>query len=79
MLAIKYIVRVYCIIFTITSILSKLPMVPEFGYFCHFSSKLKHFESGSLCFQFCCYFHPKVKSSQIFQLTSNLFVFFSPF
>ncbi|MFS8006012.1 hypothetical protein Hanom_Chr13g01244231 [Helianthus anomalus] len=45
-------------------------------HFCHFSPKLKPFESGSLWFQFCCHFHPKSKSGQIFQLTSIFFFFF---
>ncbi|MFS7916428.1 hypothetical protein Hanom_Chr02g00177011 [Helianthus anomalus] len=45
--------------------------------FCHFSSKLKPFESGSMWFQFYCYFHPKSKSGQIFQLTSSFFCLFS--
>ncbi|MFS7898954.1 hypothetical protein Hanom_Chr12g01171341 [Helianthus anomalus] len=42
---------------------SKLPFWSlRFGYFCHFSPKLKPFASGSLWFQFYCHFDPKVKS-----------------
>ncbi|MFS7974989.1 hypothetical protein Hanom_Chr10g00875241 [Helianthus anomalus] len=52
---------------------------PRFGHFCHFSLKLKHFESGSLWFQFGCHFHPKSESVQIFQVTSSFFVFFISF
>ncbi|MFS8027272.1 hypothetical protein Hanom_Chr16g01496731 [Helianthus anomalus] len=48
----------------------------SFDHFCHFNLKLKPFEAGSLWFQFCCHFHPKSKSGQIFQLTSSFFVFF---
>ncbi|KAJ0950066.1 hypothetical protein HanRHA438_Chr01g0045311 [Helianthus annuus] len=54
-------------------LLSKLPKWSlRFVHFCHFSPKLKPFESGSLWFQFCCHFHPKSKSGQIFQLTLGL-------
>ncbi|MFS7969617.1 hypothetical protein Hanom_Chr09g00811301 [Helianthus anomalus] len=42
-------------------------------HFCHFNPKLKHFESKSLWFQFCCHFHPKAKPNQNFQLTSSFF------
>ncbi|MFS7992032.1 hypothetical protein Hanom_Chr12g01077521 [Helianthus anomalus] len=45
----------------------------RFGYFCHFSSKLKSFESVSLWFQFYCHFYLKSKSGQIFELTFNFF------
>ncbi|MFS7987980.1 hypothetical protein Hanom_Chr11g01029171 [Helianthus anomalus] len=42
---------------------SKLPFWSlRFGYFCHFSLKLKPFASGSLWFQFYCHFGPKMKS-----------------
>ncbi|KAJ0879756.1 hypothetical protein HanRHA438_Chr10g0455181 [Helianthus annuus] len=51
-------------------------MVLRFDHFCHFSPKLKPFDSRSLWFQFCCHFHPKSKSCQIFQLTSSFFLFF---
>ncbi|MFS7931545.1 hypothetical protein Hanom_Chr04g00357231 [Helianthus anomalus] len=37
----------------------------RFGNFCHFSAKLKLFVSGSLWFQFCCHFGPKIKSGHI--------------
>ncbi|MFS7895512.1 hypothetical protein Hanom_Chr16g01500151 [Helianthus anomalus] len=33
-----------------------------FGYFYHFSPKLKSFASGSLWFQFYCHFGPKMKA-----------------
>ncbi|MFS7913280.1 hypothetical protein Hanom_Chr02g00140011 [Helianthus anomalus] len=36
-----------------------------FGYFCHFSLKLKLFASGSLWFQFYCHFGLKMKSGHI--------------
>ncbi|MFS7945935.1 hypothetical protein Hanom_Chr06g00530051 [Helianthus anomalus] len=52
----------------------------RYGHFCHFSSKLKTFESGFMWFQFCCHFHPKSKFNKIFQLIfSFFFVFFLPF
>ncbi|MFS7953242.1 hypothetical protein Hanom_Chr07g00616271 [Helianthus anomalus] len=49
----------------------------RFGHFCHVSPKLKQLESESMWFRFSCHFHPKAKSSQISQLTSNFF--FLPF
>ncbi|MFS7967853.1 hypothetical protein Hanom_Chr09g00790611 [Helianthus anomalus] len=51
----------------------------RFDHFCHFSPKLKPFESGSIWFQFCCHFHPKAKPSLIFLLTSIFLDFFLPF
>ncbi|MFS7999477.1 hypothetical protein Hanom_Chr12g01166631 [Helianthus anomalus] len=58
--------------------MSKLPKWSlRFGHFCHFSSKLKPFESGSLWFQFCCHFHLKSQYGQIFQLTFSFFFFLS--
>ncbi|MFS7957040.1 hypothetical protein Hanom_Chr07g00661741 [Helianthus anomalus] len=48
----------------------------KFDHFWHFSPKLKSFESRSMWFQFCCHFHPKAKTDQIFQLISIFFVFF---
>ncbi|MFS7981781.1 hypothetical protein Hanom_Chr10g00954991 [Helianthus anomalus] len=56
--------------------LSKLlKMSLGFGHFCHFSPKLKYFESGSMWFRFCSHFHPKAKSGQIFQLIFSFFFF----
>ncbi|MFS7921609.1 hypothetical protein Hanom_Chr03g00239001 [Helianthus anomalus] len=49
----------------------------RFGHFYRFSSKLKPFESGSLWFQFCCHFHSRAKSGQIYQLISDFFLSFS--
>ncbi|MFS7901862.1 hypothetical protein Hanom_Chr01g00004571 [Helianthus anomalus] len=65
-----------CSLSYFTSKLSKWYL--RFHRFCHFSLKVKLFEYGSLWFQFCCHFHPKAKSDQIFQLRSSFFVFFSP-
>ncbi|MFS8009556.1 hypothetical protein Hanom_Chr14g01286321 [Helianthus anomalus] len=48
----------------------------SFGYFCHFSPKLKPFESGSLWFQFYCHFGQKMKSSHIYLIKSCYFVIF---
>ncbi|KAJ0778950.1 putative transcription factor interactor and regulator LIM family [Helianthus annuus] len=39
----------------------------RFGYFCHFSPKLKSFESVSMWFQFCCHFHPKANLVRFFR------------
>ncbi|MFS7938429.1 hypothetical protein Hanom_Chr05g00439591 [Helianthus anomalus] len=45
---------------------SKLPVSSlRFGYFCHFSLKLKSFKFGFLQFHFYCYFGPKIKSPVI--------------
>ncbi|MFS7972365.1 hypothetical protein Hanom_Chr09g00843881 [Helianthus anomalus] len=48
----------------------------RFGHFCHFSSKLKLFASGSLWFQFYCHFGPKMKSGHICLIKSCNFVIF---
>ncbi|MFS7991373.1 hypothetical protein Hanom_Chr12g01070001 [Helianthus anomalus] len=54
---------------------SKLPFWSLwFGYFCHFSLKLKLFASGSLWFQFYCHFGPKMKTSHICLIKSCNFV-----
>ncbi|MFS7979586.1 putative alpha-L-fucosidase [Helianthus anomalus] len=46
--------------------MSKLPFWSlRFGYFCHFSPKLKPFASGSLWFQHYCHFGPKVNPCRI--------------
>ncbi|MFS8022833.1 hypothetical protein Hanom_Chr16g01444131 [Helianthus anomalus] len=47
-----------------------------FGHFCHFSSKLKFFKSGSMWFYFYCHFGPKMKSSDIWLIKSCYFVIF---
>ncbi|MFS7964173.1 hypothetical protein Hanom_Chr08g00747101 [Helianthus anomalus] len=47
-----------------------------FGYFYHFSAKLKPFKSGSLWFQFYCHFGPKVKFVHICLIKSWYFVIF---
>ncbi|MFS8003475.1 hypothetical protein Hanom_Chr13g01214431 [Helianthus anomalus] len=47
-----------------------------FGYFCHFSSELKPFASGSLWFQFYCHFGQKMKSGHICLIKScNIVIF----
>ncbi|MFS7917977.1 hypothetical protein Hanom_Chr03g00195611 [Helianthus anomalus] len=51
-------------------------MVLTFGYFCHFSQKLKPFASGSLWFQFYCHFSPKLKSGHTCLIKSCNFVIF---
>ncbi|MFS7922644.1 hypothetical protein Hanom_Chr03g00251461 [Helianthus anomalus] len=48
----------------------------RFDYFCHFSSKLKLFASGSLWFQFYCHFGPKMKSDHTCLIKSYNFVIF---
>ncbi|MFS8028638.1 hypothetical protein Hanom_Chr16g01512831 [Helianthus anomalus] len=45
-----------------------------FGYFCHFSLKLKPFVSGSPWFQFYCHFGPKMKSGHTCLIKSCNFV-----
>ncbi|MFS8017028.1 hypothetical protein Hanom_Chr15g01375451 [Helianthus anomalus] len=56
---------------------SKLPFWSLwFGYFCHFSPKLKPFASGSLWYQFYCHFGPKIKLVHICLIKSCNFVLF---
>ncbi|MFS8020451.1 hypothetical protein Hanom_Chr16g01415721 [Helianthus anomalus] len=57
--------------------MSKMPKWSlSLGHFCHFSSKMKPFESGSMKFHFLYHFHPKSKLGQNFLLTSTFFVVF---
>ncbi|MFS7982666.1 hypothetical protein Hanom_Chr10g00965481 [Helianthus anomalus] len=57
--------------------MSKLPFWSLWvGHFCQFSSKLKLFASGSMCFQFYCHFGPKMKSVHICLIKSCYFVLF---
>ncbi|MFS8015829.1 hypothetical protein Hanom_Chr15g01361291 [Helianthus anomalus] len=54
---------------------SKVPFWSlRFGYFCHFSPKLKPFASESLWFQFYCHFGPKKKSGHTCLIKSYNFV-----
>ncbi|MFS7999957.1 hypothetical protein Hanom_Chr12g01172741 [Helianthus anomalus] len=48
----------------------------SFVHFCHFSSKLKPFKSGSLWFHFYCHFSLKMKSADIWLKKSCYFVLF---
>ncbi|MFS7959865.1 hypothetical protein Hanom_Chr08g00696151 [Helianthus anomalus] len=48
----------------------------RFDHFSHFSPKLKPFASGSLWFQFYCYFGPKMKSGHICLIKPCNFVIF---
>ncbi|MFS7943841.1 hypothetical protein Hanom_Chr06g00504961 [Helianthus anomalus] len=48
----------------------------RFDDFCHFSSKLELFASGSLWFQFYCHFGLKMKSGHICLIKSCYFFFF---
>ncbi|MFS8029855.1 hypothetical protein Hanom_Chr17g01527221 [Helianthus anomalus] len=48
----------------------------RFCYFCHFSTKLKPFASGSLWFRFYCHFGPKMKSGHTCLIKSCNFVIF---
>ncbi|MFS7907247.1 hypothetical protein Hanom_Chr01g00069021 [Helianthus anomalus] len=48
----------------------------RFGHFCHFSPKLKLFESVFPSFQFYCHFGPKVKSGHICLIKSWYSVLF---
>ncbi|MFS7933662.1 hypothetical protein Hanom_Chr04g00382481 [Helianthus anomalus] len=45
-----------------------------FDQFCHFSSNLKLFTSGSLWFAFCCHFSPKSKNPLFSLLKTDYFV-----
>ncbi|MFS7958621.1 hypothetical protein Hanom_Chr07g00680881 [Helianthus anomalus] len=57
--------------------MSKVPFWSlRFGHFCHFSSNLKPFASGSMWFHFCCHFGPKAKSAQISKKNLVFFVLF---